>query len=153
LNQFGKENIEDLKDFRRRIELSCENGFDLYVKEIYCNMKFPENRTIKITSMSGIFCKIFKNNDWSLECFDKIIFKLLKNYYNFMKETEDDEFMEYFLTVFQIIVKKDKNEIKKFKTYSKRNILPMLYNATKCDKEINFLQQNKNKKKLIKRKN
>lgn len=151
--EYEKENMEHVKEAIPRFERVRDNAFRLYVKTLYCNSDSPENRVIKVTSMNGIFCKVFRNDNWELECYEDVMIELARNFWELMKESEDEGFQDHLLYIYQVAKKRDPRESRTFITYCKRYILPMLYNSTKNDKKFSYLIPNNNKKKVIKKKN
>ena len=49
LNEFGKENMELIELDKSKIEKSLDNGLLVYIKTLYCNNKYLDNRNIKVT--------------------------------------------------------------------------------------------------------
>lgn len=151
VRKFSDENTTIVKEKFHLIEKAGEKGFRLYVNLLHCNPKLSENRNIKITSMSGLYGKIYQNENWELVSFEDIMMKLLNNFWEFMKNSEHDSIQDYLLVVFEIVIKKESKTTREFMLACKKNILPLLYNATKADPPYNELLHNNHKKKLIKR--
>lgn len=152
LNEFGKEDHKNIKDVFRKIERAGENAFKIYVKSMYCDRKNPENRTIKVTSMSGVYCKVFHDDEWGLECFEEVMLRIAKGFWDMMSVSENDEIQDYLLFIYEVVKKKDSKAIKKYISYCKKFILPFFYNETKRDKEFSYLVHNKSKKKAVRKK-
>jgi hypothetical protein len=151
LQEFGKENNVNIKENLLMIERSGDNALQVYVKTMYCDRKNPENRVIKVTSMNGIFCRVFRDDEWVLECYEKVMIRIAKDFWDLMIESENEQIQDYLLFIYQVVKKRNPQAIRRYITYSKRYILPLLYNETKRDKEFSYLVPNKNKKKAIRK--
>jgi len=69
LNDYGKENIDFLKDQKYKKLISGIlkhgiNGMQKYISYKYCNPNQPENMTIKYTNQRSNKLKVRKNNKW-----------------------------------------------------------------------------------------
>jgi len=147
--EFGKENTTLVKESFEKFEQLKENSFQMYVKELYCNPKSPENKVIRVTSMQGIFCQVFEEDEWIVECYENVMIKIMKNFWELMKVSENDHFQDYLMFIFEVAIKRNTLPTRKFITYCKRNILPLLYNETKRNKGFTYLIH-KDKKKIKK---
>jgi len=152
LNDFGKETHKNINEVFSKVERAGDNAFKVYIRNMYCDRKSPENRTIKVTSMSGIYCKVFQDDEWELECYEEVMLRIAKGFWDMMGVSENDDIQDYLEFIYEVVKKKDSKAIKKYISYCKKSILPFFYNETKRDKEFSYLVHNKKKKKAIRKK-
>jgi len=132
LRKFGHENQKPIDDSQSDIELSGKNSFLKYIKLLYCNPNYVENQTIKITSMQGIYCRTYRDGRWVLECYDKIMLQLVKHFFDMFKSSDNEKLEEYLVFIYRV-VKQEEKDVRAFLRYTKKHILPEIYNISKRD--------------------
>lgn len=130
VNDFGQEDMTIFEEKKNDIIKSKMYMFTNYVREIFCNPNVPRNQNIKVTSMSGIYCKVYRDGKWHLKCFDKIMYMLAKRFYDEYQDCEDKNVVDYSMFLYQVL-RYDEKATRKFNTYTKKYILPEFYNITK----------------------
>lgn len=131
IHSFGKENFSIVTNHFEEIEKANKESFAKFIELVYCNSDLEENRTIRVTSTQGIYCKIYKNTKWHLATFDKVMIKLAIRFVHYMKSSQNEKFRDYLSFIQTMITKKEQNDVKKFKKYTKNVILPIFYNISK----------------------
>lgn len=140
LNEYGKESIIMID--LTKIEQLKSDSLEYFIRNVYCNAKYPENRTVKIQSKYGNYCKVFKNDKWMDVSYPKTMLEIINFFYNTIREvinsSNDEDFIEY-AQLLNSVVKKDEKSIRKIMIYCNKFIRPLLYNETKNDKEFTYL--------------
>lgn len=130
MNNFGQENTDIIEEKFKIIEKTHKNSFCVFIKLLFCNPDIPTNHTIKITSMNGLYCRTYKNGEWSLSCYEKTMINLVKRFFETFKGSTDKKMEDYLSFIFNVI-KNDQKSIRKFIAYTKKHILPEIYNVSK----------------------
>lgn len=142
LHNYNNEDTSIIEQNFTNLENANEDSFLLFVKLLYCNPDYPQNRTIKVTSMQGLFCRIYLNEKWIIECYETVMHNITTKFCDIMKKSDSDVFSDYLLFIYEVNKKKCKKSTKIFNTYTKKKILPLLYNQTKLDKKFTYLVSN-----------
>jgi hypothetical protein len=133
-HSFGYENTDIVtKNFDRLVKANKESFF-MFVSLVYCNPELPKNKTIRVTSLQGKYCKIYKDGEWIIEGYDKVMRKLAKVFMEIMNTSKDEKFEDYMTSICNVTLKREK-ECKKFSKYTRATILPILYNISKKEKD------------------
>jgi hypothetical protein len=147
IHNYGSEVINMTPELYTRIEKTNVESFKLFIKLFFCNPELPENQTLKMTSQQGTYCRTYKDGQWLLVCYRTVMIKLAKIFLDIFKGSEDDKMEDYMMFIHNVI-RKDAAATKKFIAYTKKNVLPELYNCTKNRGENGF---HKHKRKIEKK--
>ena len=131
LREFGKEQIDISTEYEENIYSKAnKDSFALFVNLVYCNPDLPNNQTIRITSLHGKYCKIYKNNSWVIEDYEKVMRRIAKVFFECFKTIDDEKFSEYLIFIYNVTLNRTK-ERKLFIRHTKQTVLPAIYNLTK----------------------
>ena len=129
--EFGKESLDEYATELEKIPRKRTDFFVSFVKIVYCDKTYPIG--IKISSLSGKYCKVVVENQWTLMSFEKCMMMVAKRMCSYMKEIGDgdgvtDQFGEFMVFLYNVTIH-SKKELRQFYASSRKDILPLFYKS------------------------